>query len=118
MNHSVPSIIPHTDSCYPTCPSCKRECTPYASWPGANYCRGRVLLPWIARQPGLSAWELAQASGLSYEDTQRALIKLRQGGLVLTASEPRAQGDGFRYRYTLSDDQDAFEGFLRRPCSD
>jgi hypothetical protein len=117
MNHSSSIIAQNVSNISPSCPRCGRVCDPGVSWPGANYCRGRVLLPFIARQPGITTWGLAQASGLSYQDASRALLKLRDYQLVLTESELRPKG-GFRYRYRLSDDQEAFERFLGRPCHD
>jgi hypothetical protein len=114
---SIPILSSNHPEKYPVCPGCKRSCTPLATWVGANYCRGRILLPVIARQPGLSGWELAEASGLCYGDATKALAKLREYELVITKAEPRPQG-GFRYRYWLGTDQDAFEHFLGRRCND
>ena len=71
-------------------------------WRGANYCRGLVLLRCIEDQPGLSAWELSQQSGIPYTDITRGLAKLREYGLVRTIAEERVQG-GHRLRYWAAD---------------
>lgn len=87
---------------YPVCPSCGRVCAPGATWKGANYCRGLILLRFIEDEPGLSGWELAQVSSMPYPETVRGLEKLREWGVVATESEDRDQG-GFRYRYWTAD---------------
>ena len=95
----------------PTCPSCGRVCEPGATWKGANYCRGLILLGLIKDTPGLTGWELSQASGLPYPDATRGLTKLREYSVVSTESEERIQG-GVRYRYWPSGDTTAHELFL------
>ena len=95
----------------PTCPSCGRVCTPGSTWKGANYCRGLILLTFIRDKPGLTTWELSQASGNPYTDSSRGLAKLREFSVVSNESEERIQG-GVRYRYWPSDDDDAHERFL------
>ena len=100
-----------TDHEYPVCPSCGSTCAPGATWKGANYCRGLVLLRFIDETPGLSGWELSQASGIPHADTTRGLAKLKEYGVVATESEDRIEG-GFRYRYYPSDDTVAHERFL------
>jgi hypothetical protein len=82
----------------PACPSCGRTCEPRATWRGANYCRGLILLQFIEHKPGLSGWELSQSSGIPYTDARRGLAKLGEYGVVKTESEERIEG-GFRYRY-------------------
>jgi hypothetical protein len=82
----------------PACPSCGRVCELGATWKGANYCRGLILLRFIEDRPGLSGWELSQASGVPYTDAVRGLAKLREFGIVRTRSDEREQG-GQRYRY-------------------
>ena len=83
----------------PTCPSCGRVFLSGATWQGANYCRGLVLLTFIKNTPGLSAWELSQASGIPYEDAKKGLAKLREYDAVTTERED-IEGDQFRYRYS------------------
>jgi hypothetical protein len=80
------------------CPSCGRLCEPAATWKGANYCRGLILLRFIEDQPGLSGWELSQTSGIPYTGATRLFAKLREYGVVTTEAEEREAG-GFRYRY-------------------
>ena len=65
---------------------------------GVNYCRGLFLLPFIAANPGLSGWELAQLSGLPYASAVRGTQKLRDGQAALVEPEERDQG-GIRFRY-------------------
>lgn len=96
---------------HPHCPSCKRTCKPGATWAGANYCRGIILLDFIQDNPGLSAWELSQASGVPYTDATRGLNKLREYGVVNTVSEDKGDGK-FRYRYWCSGDPDARQRFM------
>ena len=96
---------------HPACPSCQRVFKPGATWAGSNFCRGLLLLTFIQNKPGLSAWELSQASGVPYTDTTRGLAKLKEYGVVSTESEDRIEG-GFRYRYCPSDDTIAHERFL------
>ena len=95
----------------PACPSCNRFCKPGATWKGANYCRGLILLGFIKDQPGLTGWKLSQASGMPYPDTTRGLAKLKEYGVVSTESEDRIEG-GFRYRYWPSGDDDAHERYM------
>jgi hypothetical protein len=95
----------------PNCPSCGRVCDPAATWKGANYCRGFALLPFIESNPGLSAWELSQVSGMSYQDATRGLAKLREYEAVL--AEPEDRGDGsYRYRYWPADSPGAQDRFI------
>ena len=94
----------------PSCPSCGRVCKPGETWPGANYCRGLILLGFIEDAPGLTAWELSQASGVPYTDATRGLAKLREFDAVSTEAEERPQG-GYRYRYWLSGDVVARQRF-------
>jgi hypothetical protein len=82
----------------PLCPSCGRAFEPGMTWPGANFCRGLTLLRFIEDQPGLSAWELSQASSIPYADTTHGLAKLREYRVVRAESEEREAG-GVRYRY-------------------
>ena len=95
----------------PSCPSCGRVCASGATWKGANYCRGLILFRFIKDAPGLTGWELSQASGMNYTDATRGLAKLREFDVVSTESEDRIQG-GVRYRYWPSGDDDAQEHFL------
>lgn len=97
---------------YPSCPSCGRRCEPGVSWPGANLCRGLILLRVIGDHPGLSGWELSQRCGMPYADATRALLKLRDYEVVSTQSEPRADGTGIRYRYWPLDDAAARHRFF------
>jgi hypothetical protein len=60
--------------------------------------------------PGTSAWELSQASGLAYADAARGLAKLREHGVMSAEREERSEG-GFRYRHWLSGDDAAYERF-------
>jgi hypothetical protein len=96
----------------PACPSCGRACEPGATWKGANYCRGLILLRFIEDKPGLSAWELSQISSVPYTDATRGLAKLRDYQAVDTVMEERSGGDGFRYRYWPTDNPDAHQRFL------
>jgi hypothetical protein len=95
---------------YPFCPSCGRLCAPAASWPGSIFCRGLILLDFVAKKPGQSAWELSQASGIAYSDVSRALLKLRHYNLVTFEAEERDQGRQ-RYRYFPAADQPGLERF-------
>ena len=104
-------IIQQPQRTRPTCPSCRRVCEPGATWKGANYCRGLVLLGFIKDTPGATGWELSQASGVPYTDTTRGLAKVKEYGVVNTESEDRIEG-GFRYHYWPSDDDAAHERFL------
>ena len=83
----------------PTCPSCGRVFQSGATWQGSNFCRGLLLLAFIKDTPGLTAWELSQASGIPYEDTKKGLDKLRNYDVVTTEKEA-IEGDRFRYRYS------------------
>ena len=89
----------------PKCPSCGRVFQSSASWAGANFCRGLLLLVFIEDTPGLSAWELSQLSGLPYEDTKKGLEKLREYDAVATVRE-EIEGDRFRYRYSTGGTSD------------
>jgi hypothetical protein len=93
------------------CPSCGRACELGATWKGANYCRGLVLLQVINDNPGLSAWELSQISGVPYTDATRGLAKLREFKVVSTESEERLEG-GIRYRYYPANDSVALDRFI------
>ena len=64
------------------CDACQKLFEPGKFWPAANYCRSMFLLPHIEVNPGLSAWELSQKSGMYYESTSRGLAKARELGLV------------------------------------
>ena len=83
------------------CPHCARQFSPGTHWPGANFCRALFLLPYIEEHPGLSAWELSQATGMMYGDVTGALQKARERGAVLYTEEGREQG-GVRFRYHVS----------------
>lgn len=86
----------------PKCRFCGREFRQGEWWSWANMCRASHLLPIIVDNPGLSAWELSQVSGLNYQDTSKGLQKARDGGLVTTEAEDREAG-GIRYRYWPAD---------------
>ena len=97
----------------PKCPSCGKLFTAGTFWQGANFCRGLFLLSMIADRPGLSAWELSDLAGMSMQDAQRGLTKLRSWDVVEYAPEPRSDGDSFRYRFTpLPDHEDQYARFL------
>jgi DNA-binding transcriptional ArsR family regulator len=64
---------------------------------------GLALLRFIEDEPGLSGWELSQASGMPYPEATRGLEKLRERGVVKTKAEERAEV-GFRYRYWPAED--------------
>jgi len=81
-----------------TCPHCDRKLTLESHWAQANYCRGFTLLPWILNHPGLSAWELAGVSGMSYAQVSKGVAKLRELEIIRGDPEEREAG-GFRYRY-------------------
>lgn len=89
------------------CPDCGREFAPGATWPSANFCRAAFLLPIIAESPNLSAWELSQRTGMPYRATVKALEKAREWGALQWDSEPREDGDGVRYRYSVIPGQKA-----------
>ena len=110
---NIPSIQQHqrTGPTIPACPGCGRVCTPGSTWKGANYCRGLILLSFIKATPGLTGWELSQASGVPYTDTTRGLAKLKEYGVVSTESEDRIEG-GVRYRYWPGGDDNAHDRFL------
>lgn len=95
---------------FPNCPHCSRQFTPGSYWTGANYCRGIYLLNWIHQHPGLSAWELSQLAHIPYTDTTRALLKLRDWGLLVHTVEDR-QGGGQRFRYECSNNAEALQNF-------
>lgn len=97
---------------YPSCPSCGRTFRPGAAWNGANYCRGAYLLPLIRANPGKSAAELAELSGMSYRDVSRALVKVREFGIFRTEAEDRGEQGGIRYRYYADEDPHATEAFM------
>lgn len=84
----------------PRCPDCGRKFQ--GSWPSANYCRASFLLPYIAENPGLSTWELAQQTGMAYADVSRALLKARDWNALEWDEESRENGDGVRYRYRVA----------------
>ena len=86
-----------------TCPHCGKEFRLGEFWAGANYCRAAFLLPYIAEHPGLSAAEIAGATGLPYPLVSGGLQKARDWRVVLFESEEREQG-GNRYRYTVAPD--------------
>ncbi len=86
---------------FPVCPSCERTFAPGIWWDGANYCRGVFLLGAIYDNPGLSAWELSERTGMPYRNVTSGLQKLRQWSsvdIVQAESEERDSG-GIRYRY-------------------
>ena len=87
------------------CPHCGQVLQVSSNWPGINFCRGLTLLPWIANHPGLSAWELAQVSGMAYSQVSKGVMKLRDLEIVRCDPEPREAG-GFRYRYYPWTDHD------------
>jgi transcription initiation factor IIE alpha subunit len=95
----------------PTCPSCGRGFEPGAAWTGSNHCKALLLLRSIEDQPGLSRWELCQAGGLVYNDTPRALERLREHRVVTAEAEER-EADGVRYRYYPADDPVARARFM------
>jgi hypothetical protein len=105
---SAPHQCVHDEG--PRCPSCGRPCAPGASWTGSNFCRGLILLDFVAKNPGQSAWELSLRSGIAYVETSRALLKLREYNLVTFEAEERAQG-GQRYRYYPANNQPDLERF-------
>lgn len=107
MSESTSSITQK----WPACPSCERVCEPGATWKGANFCRGVILLRCIDDEPGLSAWELARLSGMGYNDASRGLSKLREYGAITVEAEEREAG-GFRYRYWSADNPADRERFL------
>ena len=94
----------------PVCRHCAKEFAPGATWRGANYCRALYLLPFIRGKPKSSAWELSQLAQLSYSDTTRAMLKLRDFRLVDYTTEE--DGERIRYRYTIKEDQQAVDRFL------
>ena len=98
----------------PSCPDCKREFQPGASWPNANYCRSAFLLPYISENPGLSTWELSQQTGMPYSDVGRALQKAREWNALMWDEEPRENGEGVRYRYRVVPGYESISG-LRCP---
>lgn len=85
---------------YPVCGYCNRSFGPAESWHGSNYCRAVFLLEFIGEHPGLSAWEIAKASGMPYAGVTRGLEKAREWELLECVTEEREQG-GIRYRYTV-----------------
>jgi len=96
------------------CSHCDREMQPGRHWYGANFCRAWYLMPWIEANPGHSAWEISQETGLSYGDANKALMKTRDMALVNVTEEERPQG-GFRYRYvTVVDWRERLEPMLER----
>lgn len=96
---------------YPTCSSCGRTCRPGATWAGANYCRGLILLDYIEDTPNLSAAELAQVTGMSFKSVTRALLRLREYDLLITTPEDRGDGS-YRYRYEFNGDLEARQHFV------
>ena len=65
----------------------------------------------IEDSPGISAWELSELTGMSYQNASRGLTKLRDHQVVEFRSEERDNG-GIRYRhYPLEDAEKAREGF-------
>jgi hypothetical protein len=84
---------------YPSCPACHRDFKPGEFWSGANFCRGRFLLPMIQEHPGLSAWELSRLTKMPYAGVTKGLQKLREWALVDFEAEDRENG-GQRYRYS------------------
>jgi hypothetical protein len=95
----------------PACPSCGRRFEAGLTWPGANFCRGFTLLPFIEENPGLSGWELSQLAGMDYSDASRGLARLREYSAVATEAEEREAG-GIRYRYSSAENPLAIERFL------
>ena len=100
-----------TTKTFPYCPSCGRPFTPGVTWDNANSCRAFFLASHILDAPGLSAWELAKLTGLSYTDATRGLVKAREYDLFRIKKEEKESG-GFRYRYfPHSDHVDRLEQF-------
>jgi hypothetical protein len=98
-DYILPRVTPNPQpASSPACPSCGRAFRAGATWAGANYCRGLALLGFIQQNPGKSAWELSQVSGMPYVAATRGLAKLREHEVVSIEAEERVQG-GFRYRY-------------------
>ena len=89
---------------YPSCPRCYRPFEPGSHWLRSNYCKGLYLLTVIASVPNQSTWELAQQTGLAYDDASKGLQKLRDWRLVTWIEEQRAGQEGTRYRYHVSPD--------------
>lgn len=100
----------------PCCPDCGRRFEPGIFWTQANYCRAAYLLPFIASHPGHSTWELAQATGMDYQDVSRALAKAREWRALEWDEEARGGADGVRYRYRVAADwQDIVNRGLKCP---
>lgn len=97
----------------PKCPSCGRVFELGVFWQGANFCRGLFLLGMVGDTPGLSAWELSDLAGMSMQDAQRGLTKLRSWGVVDYTAEDRGDGESFRYRFSpLPDHEEQYARFL------
>lgn len=88
------------------CPSCRREFKPNVSWGDSSSCSAFFLALFIADEPGMSAYDLSQTSGLAYSATTAGLKRARENNLFRLEQEDRAEG-GFRYRYSPLPDHDA-----------
>ena len=90
-----------TTSTKPACPICGRVFETGVSWLGSNFCKAAFLLPVIAENPGITAWNLSELVGLPYESVSKALQKAREWELLTFTQEERDQG-GTRYHYTVT----------------
>ena len=92
-----------TESHHPRCHGCGREFAPGASWPNGNYCRVAFLLPVVAEHPGISAWELAQVTGMDFGAVTKAMTKARDVFSDALQWEPEERkAGGVRYRFTVT----------------
>lgn len=100
-----------TTKIYPSCSHCQREFRPGDFWNGANYCRGLFLFETLLHHDSpATTWELCQETGMPYADAGRAMLKLREYGLVTFDKEERP-GGGERFRYCPVTDKPTYLRF-------
>ena len=89
---------------WPACRHCGRDFGPGDAWMRANYCRALYVAEELEREPGRTAWEISQTTGMPYPAVSKGLIKAREWQLVnITETEQRDAG-GVRYRYAVSEE--------------
>ena len=81
---------------YRECQVCGRAIVPGIFQ--VNFCRAFMALDFVALHPGLTTWELAKKTGVSYGEMMEGLNKARLHDWVFAVQEEREQG-GIRYRY-------------------